>query len=124
MARMRGVAEAVWRERLAKFPASGLSVGAFCEREGVSASSFHAWKRRLGLGRAHAPSRQKANAPPVGEPLFVPFPLSGQALARDAELRITFPGGVVVSVPLGVDEAVLVRILEVAVRASEEGRPC
>lgn len=40
-----------WRQRIDRQPASGLSITAFCSREGVSQASFHAWKRRL-----HGPS--------------------------------------------------------------------
>ncbi len=39
--------ERTWRERLDRQAASGLSISAFCEREGVSSASFHSWKRRL-----------------------------------------------------------------------------
>ena len=52
MAHQQGQTEAVWRERLGRFHESGLTAKAFCEREGVSYSNFHAWKRRLGLGRS------------------------------------------------------------------------
>lgn len=124
MARKRGEAEAVWRERLVRFPASGLSVGAFCEREGVSASSFHVWKRRLLSDTRDASPRRKANGLPQHKPLFVPVPLGEPSGVSECELRIDFPGGVVVHVPLGVDERVLTCILEVGMRASEEGRSC
>jgi transposase len=36
-----------WQQRLDRFPRSGLTVPTFCEREGVSAASFHSWRRRL-----------------------------------------------------------------------------
>ena len=36
-----------WRELLSRFDGSGMSVHAFCEREGMSASSFHRWRLRL-----------------------------------------------------------------------------
>jgi hypothetical protein len=40
-----------WRQRLERQPASGLSIVAFCQQEGVSEATFHAWKRKL-----HGPS--------------------------------------------------------------------
>lgn len=40
---------AVWRERLLAQQASGLNIGAWCKREGVSAWSFYAWRKRLAL---------------------------------------------------------------------------
>jgi len=40
-----------WRQRTERQPASGLSIVAFCRKEGVSQATFHAWKRKL-----HGPS--------------------------------------------------------------------
>lgn len=39
--------ERAWRQRLQRQASSGLSIPAFCAREGVSCASFHTWKRRL-----------------------------------------------------------------------------
>jgi transposase-like protein len=36
-----------WRQRLESQPVSGLSIVAFCRKEGVSQATFHAWKRKL-----------------------------------------------------------------------------
>jgi hypothetical protein len=36
-----------WRGLLARQISSGLSVAAFCRREGVALSTFHWWKRKL-----------------------------------------------------------------------------
>jgi hypothetical protein len=36
-----------WHQRLQRFARSGLSIAAFCKREGVSEPSFYAWRRRL-----------------------------------------------------------------------------
>ena len=41
---------ALWRERLQRQGASGLTVAQFCAQERLSAKAFYAWKRRLGLG--------------------------------------------------------------------------
>lgn len=43
----RAAARPAWEERLARFPASGLSAAAFCAQEGVALASFYAWRRRL-----------------------------------------------------------------------------
>jgi hypothetical protein len=58
--------ERVWRQRLQRQTSSRLSIPEFCAREGVSCSSFHAWKRRL--------SARSLPALPV-PPLFVPLQL-------------------------------------------------
>jgi hypothetical protein len=39
--------EHAWRQRLQRQSTSGLSITAFCAREGVSCTSFQTWKRRL-----------------------------------------------------------------------------
>ena len=36
-----------WRERLERQRRSGLSIAEFCRKEGVSAVTFHTWKRKL-----------------------------------------------------------------------------
>lgn len=36
-----------WRQRLAKFSASGLSVAAFCRREDIAPARFYYWSRRV-----------------------------------------------------------------------------
>jgi hypothetical protein len=56
-----------WRQRLRRQLASGLSIPEFCAREGVSCSSFRAWRRRL-----TAPSPPARPEPP----LFVPLHLA------------------------------------------------
>ena len=119
MVHQQGQTEAVWRERLGRFHASGLTAKAFCEREGVSYSNFHAWKRRLGLERT--PSRASAKRS-GNEPLFVP--VSVTPLASVAEVRIVLPGGVVVHVPLEADERVLALVIQAAARTGQEGSAC
>jgi hypothetical protein len=49
-----------WRKRIARQRASGLSIAAFCEREGVSPATFHAWKRKLGMAASARPASRRA----------------------------------------------------------------
>ena len=49
-----------WRQRLARQRESGLSIAAFCRREGVSQASFHAWRRKLRTSASMQPSREAA----------------------------------------------------------------
>lgn len=58
MSRGRGDSERAgeWRERLARWSASGLSVRAFCAQQGVAEASFYYWKRALRLRDAGTPS--------------------------------------------------------------------
>ena len=46
---------ALWRERIRRREASGLSIEQFCARENLSRSKFHAWKRRFRLADAGDP---------------------------------------------------------------------
>lgn len=53
--KMRDAAkERFWREVLKRFAASGLSVRAFCRREGLAESMFYAWRQTLGKRDAEA----------------------------------------------------------------------
>jgi hypothetical protein len=44
----------LWQQRMSGQRASGLSIAAYCRREGIANASFHAWKRKL---RALPPTR-------------------------------------------------------------------
>jgi transposase-like protein len=62
--------EHTWRLRLRRQATSGLSISAFCAREGVCSASFYAWRRRLA-----APQAVVRPAPPLFVPLqFDPAP--------------------------------------------------
>ena len=52
---------AVWRERLQAQQASGLSIAAWSKREGVSAWSVYAWRKRL----SPSPAAMKLISVPV-----------------------------------------------------------
>ncbi len=66
-----------WRERVARWTASGLSVRAFCRQHGLIETSFSYWKREL-RARDAAVSSCVATAPtksasvPKSPPVFVP----------------------------------------------------
>jgi len=53
-----------WRQRMERQGTSGLSIVAFCRREGVSPAAFHAWKRKLrgSASSARQPAREAAPA--------------------------------------------------------------
>ena len=61
--------ERTWRQRLHRQLSSGLSIAAFCAREGVTCSAFYAWKRRLTARSRPAPAQ-----PPVFVPLRLDLP--------------------------------------------------
>jgi putative transposase len=45
----------LWRDRVCRQRASGLTIVQFCEQEGIARSKFHAWKRRLRITDAGGP---------------------------------------------------------------------
>lgn len=54
-----------WRQRLERFSKSGLPVGRFCAREGVSTASFYHWRKKLDVenGRRRGTHRQAQRRP-------------------------------------------------------------
>lgn len=95
-----------WRDAVAAFVASGLTVRAFCAARGLHERRFYTWRKTLGLG-------------PVGRPVdapaargFVPV-----RVVSDATAEVVLPGGVVLRVPVTADPAHVVRLV-VALRGA------
>lgn len=65
-------AAGVWRERLRRFRALGMSVARFCDAEGVSQPSFYQWRKRLeaesGAGKARPVFQQVVVTPGAAAP--------------------------------------------------------
>ena len=60
---------AFWERHLTRWRRSGLPVRTYCTREGLSAWSFYAWRRRLGKEACGtAQTTRRVSAPP-GEPV-------------------------------------------------------
>ncbi len=95
-ARSRAATRELWLDRLARFPASGLTAAQFCAIEAVSLPSFYFWKRRL------AAEKQAATSPqPSADrgPRLLPVKL--QPAAPAVELVLTT--GAVLRLPPGCD---------------------
>src|SRR5262249_21323238 len=97
----RDKARAAWADRLSRFAQSGLRPAHFCAQEGVSLPSFYAWKRRLAANVSSAPPDSNPDAP--REARWLPVGLHGAA----APLEVALPGGAVVRIAPGADEATL-----------------
>ena len=94
----------LWQERLLRFEHSGLSVAAFCDREGVSAPSFYAWRRRL-----------RSDPPVQGDgPRFLPV-----HLVAAPPVELVLPGGAVLRLTAGCDLAFIRSLVD-----SLGGAPC
>lgn len=90
-------AEAVWRERLARFDRGDLTVAEFCRREGVSNPSFYQWRKRIGQCHRQArrvqPADRGASAAEVSG-CFLPVNVAGLSTAE-----IELPNGLKIRVP-------------------------
>ena len=75
--------EAEWREMVARCDASGLSGRAFCEREGLSLSSFQRWRVRC---------RRSSSAPFV-ELAATPAVEMEPPPSTEWSLELELPGG-------------------------------
>lgn len=95
-ARSRAATRELWRDRLARFPASGLTVAQFCASEAVSLPSFYFWKRRL-AAEAHAATPQEASAD--RGPRLLPVRLQTTAPA----VELVLSTGAILRVPQGCD---------------------
>lgn len=105
--------EAFWRLALGEQRDGGLSVRAFCAREGLTQSNFYAWRRRLARREVESPAAEGLPrfvevTPP--EPPGVPPVVTGDDVPSPLELVL--PRGVVVRVPDRFDAKVLRRVVE------------
>lgn len=82
--RSRAATREVWLDRLARFPASGLTVAQFCAIEAVSVPCFYSWKRRLAAEALDAALQQDQDAD-CG-PRLLPVQLQPQAPAVELVL--------------------------------------
>jgi|SRR5947209_16911015 len=89
-----------WRDLIARWERSDLTVRDFCSDHRISEPSFYAWRRELA-----ARDREKGPpTPPV--PTFVPV-----RVAPPAVIEVVLPTGVVVRVPVGADPAAAARLV-------------
>ena len=80
-----------WRERLARFASSGISVARFCSAEHVSVATFYYWKGKL---RRLAPAARR----PRSEASAVSF-LHVRFAERGVVVEVALPNGAQVRVP-------------------------
>jgi hypothetical protein len=91
----RRLGERAWRELFERFDDAGLTVPAFCQREGLSRSSFNRWRSRLPM-RAGAAAALDASEARQSAPSVVDLGrLGGPDTASSAglELRLDLGGG-------------------------------
>ncbi len=102
--------EQFWRDTLAAFAASGLSVRAFCAARSLPEKRFYTWRKNLGLSPVGRPAASPSDAPVARG--FVPV-----RVVPDATAEVVLPGGVTLRVPVTADPAHVGRLV-VALRGA------
>lgn len=92
--------EQFWRQAMARWERSRLSVRDFCDGEGFSEGSFYRWRSKLARG--------DRGSPPVAAETFVPVEVITQARAA---IEIVLPDGVMVRVQPGFDRQTLGQVV-------------
>ena len=90
-----------WRELVAQQQASGLSIDAFCNREGLASSTFFAWRRKV----------EMPDLPPFVELTHAAIS-TDQPRESNGSLELLLPCGVIVPVRDGVNIALLRQVVE------------
>jgi hypothetical protein len=106
MSELESPARRKWRKVIERQQASGLSVATFCRSNGVPASSFFAWKRRLAGSSAGALSASPAGTVPG----FVEATISDPR-CRAGSIQIRLRGGRRVLVGRGFDRDLLAEVV-------------
>jgi putative transposase len=92
---------ALWRDRVRRQEASGLTIAQFCAQECVARSKFHAWKRRFRLmfSQDPCPTLPVTSAfLPVTVRLVEPTPDPG---APGLPIEADLPNGIRLRIPTG-----------------------
>src|SRR3954466_13407534 len=105
------VKERFWRRTIADQARSGLSVRAFCEREGLEPWNFHWWRQALARRDREAPPARTVRRPNSVAELPVPSTFLPVRVVQDAAkpmvattpIEIVLPAGPTVRVTKGFD---------------------
>lgn len=114
----RAERERQWLDRFERQGSSGLSVAAFCEREGISSVSFYHWRKRL--RRTPQPNAVKGEHAISKNAGFLPVAIKG----NPAMIEIELPNRVVVRLPATVNAEVLGKAIEAAGLSLQERQRC
>ena len=104
---------AVWRERIRRQKASGLTIEQFCSQEGIARSKFHAWKRRFQLADV---AQQRPALPSPASFLPVTVRLLQHGPTELPPIEADLPNGVHLRIPTA-DPLLACRLLRAVARA-------
>jgi len=96
--------ERFWRRMLAGWKTSGLTIRAYCHRQGLAEASFYTWRRQLA-----ARQRRDQASTPATLPLFVPVDVEDGVAA--AVLEVVLVGNRTIRVRPGFDRSTLAQVL-------------
>jgi hypothetical protein len=109
---------ALWRDRIRRQQASGLTIAQFCDEERVARSKFHAWKRRFRLMETQDQS-QTASAPSTFLPVTVRVLKS--AAGQSPPIEADLPNGIRLRIPTA-DTYLVCRLVRAVARAKTSSR--
>jgi len=87
---------AIWRERIRRQEASGLTIEHFCSQEGITRSKFHAWKRRFRLADV---AKQRPALPSPSSFLPVTVRLLPHGPTEPLPIEADLPNGIRLRIP-------------------------
>ena len=94
---------ALWRRRLERFDCSSVSVARFCQREGVSVTSFYHWRQKLAAG-TDRPELRRPSEPCAFQRVTV--------APTTPSIAVHLPGGMRLEVPAGDYQSVRIVVRE------------
>jgi len=102
--------ERFWREALRRHRASGLTVRAFCAKEQLAETAFHAWRRIL---RERDAERRRQVLPVAPAPAFVPMVVREEQreAAAAADVVIDLRGGRAMRLPASMPVEQIARLV-------------
>ena len=83
-----------WRERITRQAASGKSVTAFCQEQGIATPTFYWWRNRLARQESGATSRPDAALSFLD---LGPLPAATQGNGS-LSIRLELPGGITLTI--------------------------
>ena len=113
MSEVESPARRKWRELVVRQRGSGLSVAAFCRRNGVAVSSLFAWKRRLSDAAAVPAFVEATIADAAADAAVADGSGGGDASGRAAGVTIELTGGRRILLARGFDRRALLDAIDV-----------
>jgi transposase len=113
--------EQFWRRTIAEQSRSGLSIKAYCQREGIEPQSFHRWRQVLARRDHDFPLHRTVDRPdsfnqPVRSSAFLPVRVlqnAAEPIASTTPIEIVLHSGPTVRVTPGFDPQALDSVLSV-----------